>query len=230
MRRAPPRASLEVSLTAASIVAGVPLRPTDRAARMPRRGSAPTGTAGSLGRILVACLVLAACERGGASAPAAAVLVEDEGRAPVAVIGVAPVDFRCVSLAPLEAVAVAVGGPVTPGDAPPPSSAAVPRTCLYTGGDPAAPGTWSYDVDCREGALPRGETTMVELATSPGARPILVGRSGVDAADSALFFIDEDAPCTVRVIGPGATRRLALARLIAEHLEPRTAPGKVSFR
>jgi hypothetical protein len=44
-----------------------------------------------------------------------------------------------------------------------------------------------------------------------------------------LLFLDDDAPCYVRVIGPGADRRLALARLVAGRLERRTAPGKVSF-
>jgi hypothetical protein len=181
-------------------------------------------------RALAALAVLAACERSGGPTEKAGVLVEDDRRAPVDVVGVSPLDFRCDSVAPLDAVSAALGVRVVETDAAMPPAAGVPRTCVFTAEDPAAPHSWSFDIDCRERALATGEALMVELASRDGSQPVLVGRSGIDAADSALLFIDDDAPCYVRVLGPDAARRTALARVIAERLAPRTAPGKVSYR
>jgi hypothetical protein len=38
------------------------------------------------------------------------------------------------------------------------------------------------------------------------------------------LFIDDDAPCYVRVVGPEADRRMALARHLVSALTPATAP------
>ena len=38
------------------------------------------------------------------------------------------------------------------------------------------------------------------------------------------MFIDDDAPCYVRVVGPNAAHRLELARLIAKNLTFANAP------
>jgi hypothetical protein len=54
--------------------------------------------------------------------------------------------------------------------------------------------------------------------------PVPVGRTAIDHADAAILFVDDDTPCYVRVNGPDPGRRLALARLVSEHLTERTAP------
>lgn len=56
------------------------------------------------------------------------------------------------------------------------------------------------------------------------AREVDVGARGLDHHGQGLLFIDDDAPCYVRVVGPDGERRLALARHLAAALKPATAP------
>jgi hypothetical protein len=53
-----------------------------------------------------------------------------------------------------------------------------------------------------------------------------VGAKGLDHHGRGLLFIDDDAPCYVRVIGKDAARRLELAKLIAKNLTFANAPMK----
>jgi hypothetical protein len=57
-----------------------------------------------------------------------------------------------------------------------------------------------------------------------GAAEVAVGAKGLDHHGQGLIFIDDDAPCYVRVVGPGATKRLDLAKLIAKNLTFANAP------
>ena len=57
-----------------------------------------------------------------------------------------------------------------------------------------------------------------------GAVDVEVGAKGLDHHGQGLLFIDDDAPCYVRVVGPDAQRRLALARAIAKNLTFANAP------
>jgi hypothetical protein len=64
-----------------------------------------------------------------------------------------------------------------------------------------------------------------KLARRPEmAREVEVGARGLDHHGQGLLFVDDDAPCYVRINGPDADRRLALARHLATALTPRTAP------
>lgn len=177
---------------------------------------------------VIACLALAACERVGAPGPIGAILVEDEEPPPSEARGVSPFDFQCASVAPLDDVAGAIGVAVLEDRPSVPTIESGAPTCRYIAADPSGPAAWGFDIDCRPGALDAGEQAMVDLAVGPGAIPLRVGRSGVDDDVGVLLFIDDDAPCAVRVFGPRAAGRVALARLIAARLAPRTAPGKVS--
>lgn len=56
------------------------------------------------------------------------------------------------------------------------------------------------------------------------AREVDVGARGLDHHGSGLLFLDDDAPCYVRVVGPDADKRLALAKHLATALTPATAP------
>ena len=56
------------------------------------------------------------------------------------------------------------------------------------------------------------------------ASVVQVGAKGLDHHGQGLIFIDDDAPCYVRVVGPDKDRRLALAQLIATNLTFANAP------
>ena len=53
---------------------------------------------------------------------------------------------------------------------------------------------------------------------------VAVGAKGLDHHGLAILFIDDDAPCYVRVFGPDAARRLELAKLVAKNLTFANAP------
>lgn len=56
------------------------------------------------------------------------------------------------------------------------------------------------------------------------AAEVAVGAKGLDHHGQGLLFIDDDAPCYVRIVGPDADRRLALAQLVAKNLTFVNAP------
>jgi hypothetical protein len=56
------------------------------------------------------------------------------------------------------------------------------------------------------------------------AAVVQVGAKGLDHHGQGLLFIDDDAPCYVRVVGPDKEHRLALALLIAKNLTFANAP------
>ena len=179
-------------------------------------------------RVAAALLLTAAC--GKEKEPARGrVLVEDDKPAPARTLGVLAVDFKCESVVAPETVEAAVGKPLEPIDTAftPPQGVAKP--CQYGSAIPEQPEEWSWDLDCRERAMADGARLMAEHGTKPGAKAVLVGRTGLDHSGVQLIFFDDDAPCYVRVNGPGEAERLALARAIAEGLTRHNAPGKVSF-
>ncbi len=65
---------------------------------------------------------------------------------------------------------------------------------------------------------------VVELHPPGEATRVDVGAKGLDHNDQGLLFIDDDAPCYVRVVGRDAARRLALAKAVAKHLTFVNAP------
>jgi hypothetical protein len=112
---------------------------------------------------------------------------------------------------------------------------------------------WTFDFDCRDNYKQTADALFVEyqqknadivshydaLADAGGLKPtdanieyhrpgeatdVAVGAKGLDHHGQAILFIDDDAPCYVRVIGPDAARRLELARLIAKNLTYANAP------
>ncbi|MEZ4366896.1 MAG: hypothetical protein R2939_11475 [Kofleriaceae bacterium] len=112
---------------------------------------------------------------------------------------------------------------------------------------------WTFDFDCRRDMKARADALFAQYTKSsadnvvaynqqsdagvpvpPDARPasgppavaseVDVGARGLDHHGQGLLFIDDDAPCYVRVTGPGADARLALARHLARSLTPATAP------
>jgi hypothetical protein len=76
---------------------------------------------------------------------------------------------------------------------------------------------------------PRPAGASAGSAARPRSRPELarqvdVGARALDHHGQGLIFVDDDAPCYVRVVGPDGEHRLALARHLAAALKPATAP------
>lgn len=161
----------------------------------------------------------------------------------IVTVGVYPEQFQCESLAPLADLAVLGDGVKAadpPGSTPP---RGVARPCNYVTEVPASQFdgdagpeqvvevSWSFDLDCRDGALKEAEELRAEYskmegdpdAGVPSTVEVDVGRWGTDHLRSQLLFVDRDADCFVRVRGPSAEGRLALARVVEKHLTEKTA-------
>ncbi|HEU4731800.1 MAG TPA: hypothetical protein VFT22_28080 [Kofleriaceae bacterium] len=81
------------------------------------------------------------------------------------------------------------------------------------------------------GGKPRGAHGGAHPETDGGVeRPpepavdVPVGAKALDHHGRGLIFIDDDAPCYVRVVGKDAARRLELAKLLAKNLTFANAP------
>lgn len=119
---------------------------------------------------------------------------------------------------------------------------------------------WTFDFDCRDNYKQTADALFAQYtkqnaelvaqfdamadagalkpndAGTPMTRPgesseVSVGAKALDHHGQGLLFIDDDAPCYVRVVGPDTEKRLALANLIAKNLtfmnapmQPRRAP------
>ena len=117
----------------------------------------------------------------------------------------------------------------------------VPQPCAYEVVTQTELQAWTYDIDCREGMKQRADAlfaqykkTSAELvqaynaAADAGIKPtdagvairppeeaveVEVGAKALDHHGRGLLFIDDDAPCYVRVIGPDAPHRLVHLRI-----------------
>ena len=148
--------------------------------------------------------------------------------------------------------AIAVGGTTRVVDSASSVPKGVPHPCNYeVAATPLE--YWTFDIDCREGFKKRADglfeqyrRTSAELVQSYNeladagaikktdagivihapvdAVDVQVGAKGLDHHGQGLLFIDDDAPCYVRVVGPDAQRRLLLAQLVAKNLTYANAP------
>jgi len=199
-------------------------------------------------RFLWVLAVLAGCKDQSAAAsdpPAAA--------APPHLAGIYPDQWGCDRVATPAALGQLLGGTARPIDSPASVPHGVPHPCSYEVLMPE-PEYWTFDVDCRDGMKQRADALFAQYretsreavahyagldAGVAGARPgdagvaarppepaveVAVGAKGLDHHGEGLIFIDDDAPCYVRVTGKDAARRLALARLIAKNLTLDNAP------
>jgi hypothetical protein len=177
---------------------------------------------------------LGGCKEAVEDKPAPKVLSADDQTVPEA-IGVYPSEFKCETVAPLPAVIDAVGQTVTLRAQQFEPQFGTPGACEYHGeevkpaeGIDAGPyPSWSFDIDCRTLGLQSGERLMATYAADETSVPIRVGKSGIDHRDTVLLFIDDDSPCSVRVLGRDREIRTALAELVAKNLTATNAPSKV---
>ncbi len=198
---------------------------------------------------LVLLLAAAACTNDGAGATKHDKPVEATRK----LAGVYPERFQCDSILTLEALGQLLGGDAhkQEGAMTPPRGIAAP--CTYEVTVQGQAEYWTYDFDCRDGWKQRadalfeqyrtGSSDLVEhfnaLADAGAIKPtdagipikapeaaveVAVGAKGLDHHGQGVIFIDDDAPCYVRVIGPDQTRRLELAKMIAKNLTFANAP------
>jgi hypothetical protein len=80
-----------------------------------------------------------------------------------------------------------------------------------------------YEALSSAGAIKAGDAGALPHAPEPAVE-VAVGAKGLDHHGQGLIFVDDDAPCYVRVLGKDAARRLELARLIAKNLTFANAP------
>jgi hypothetical protein len=81
------------------------------------------------------------------------------------------------------------------------------------------------DAGPRKPVMKDGVDAGVPELRHPGTTSeVSVGAKAIDHNDQGLLFIDDDAPCYVRVIGQDGARRLELAKYVAKHLTFANAP------
>ena len=128
----------------------------------------------------------------------------------------------------------------------------LPRPCAYQVVMQTEMQAWTYDMDCRDNMKETAEALFAQyrrtsaelvhqfdIAADAGIKPtdagvvikrpedaveVSVGAKALDHHGQAILFIDDDAPCYVRVVGPNAGQRLELAKLISKNLTYMNAP------
>jgi hypothetical protein len=200
-------------------------------------------------RFLSVLAVLAGCKDDSAAASD-----PPRTAAPPHLAGVYPDQWRCDSVASPEALGPLLGGTAKPIDSPASVPHGVPHPCSYEvltpepeywtfdvdcrdGMKQRADALFAqYRETSREaiahyaqldaGVARPGDAGVASRPSGPPepAVEVAVGAKGLDHHGEGLIFIDDDAPCYVRVTGRDAARRLALARLIAKNLTLDNAP------
>jgi hypothetical protein len=199
--------------------------------------------------LLIPLVVLAGCSSESSTAKETAKQPEPERK----LAGVFPDRFQCDSVLTNEAAGELLGGTanlLVSAISPP---RGVPQPCNYQITSESTQEYWTFDIDCRDGMKQRADAlfaqyqrTSSELVahynaaadagvfkptdagiahrTPEGSMEVAVGAKGLDHHGQGLIFIDDDAPCYVRVIGPDAARRLELAKVVAKNLTFANAP------
>lgn len=223
-------------------------RPTDRFATGVHRHV--RDTVSPVRRYLVLVTLVAACSGEGSASKPADKSTDPERK----LAGVFPDRFQCESILKPEQVAELLGAvKANKLDSAMSTPKGIPQPCNYEVVMQSALEYWTFDFDCRDRMKERADAlfaqykrTSAELVqqydqmsdagmvkpTDAGIvvkRPddaveVQVGAKALDHHGQGLLFIDDDAPCYVRVIGPDAQRRLALAQAVAKNLTFANAP------
>lgn len=167
--------------------------------------------------------------------------------------GVWPTQFQCASIATPDALAQILGATPTQLDNPISMPKGVARPCMYELARDGALEQWQFDFDCRDGMKATADALFEQYKKQnaekialwdqqsdagvfkpndagidhhrPGdSAEVPVGAKALDHHGIGLIFIDDDAPCYVRVTGKDGARRLELAKLIAKNLTYVNAP------
>jgi hypothetical protein len=168
--------------------------------------------------------------------------------------GVWPEKFECTSLTKPEDLVTLLGAvkvnKLESAMSPPKG---IPQPCAYEVVMQSSVEYWTYDLDCRDNHKQRADALFAQYKRTSGelvaqydhmtdaglvkptdagivlkrpedAAEVDVGAKALDHHGQGLLFIDDDAPCYVRVVGPDAARRLELAKALAKNLTFANAP------
>jgi hypothetical protein len=167
--------------------------------------------------------------------------------------GVWPQQFQCSSIAATAALTQLLGGEVKQTENPMVMPKGIASPCVYEVIRDNALEQWQFDFDCRDNNKATYEKLVEQYRSQNNAmiaewnqksdagvfkandagieynRPgdpteVAVGLKALDHHGAALIFLDDDAPCYVRVAGKDAARRLELAKLVAKNLTLQNAP------
>lgn len=195
-------------------------------------------------------VLVVGCDSGGGSSEKKADKPTEPARK---LAGVYPEKFECSSILKDEELQSLLGAVkvqlMTSAIAPPRGLA---HPCAYQVTMAAVMEAWTFDFDCRDGMKQRADALFAQYkrtsgelvqafdeAADAGIKPtdagvaikrpedaveVEVGAKALDHHGQGLLFIDDDAPCYVRVVGPDAARRLELAKTVAKNLTFMNAP------
>lgn len=167
--------------------------------------------------------------------------------------GVWPEQFKCDSIATPAVLGPVLGGDAKQTDNPGTVPKGIAAPCKYEVTRDGVQELWQFDFDCRanmkatadalfeqyrkqntemiadwnhkaDAGLFKPNDAGIEYNRPGDPVEVPVGAKGLDHHGQALIFIDDDAPCYVRIAGKDATRRLELAKLIAKGLTFQNAP------
>jgi hypothetical protein len=167
--------------------------------------------------------------------------------------GVWPKSFECSSIAAPAALGELLGGRVKQTENPMAMPKGVAQPCVYEVLRENTLDQWQFDFDCRDnykdtfnklveqykrqnlemlaewnqksdGGVFKPNDAGIEYNRPGDPVEVSVGQKGLDHHGQALIFLDDDAPCYVRVAGRDTARRLELAKLVAKNLTFQNAP------
>jgi hypothetical protein len=202
------------------------------------------------GSLLFISLTLFGCDKG--SSEESSTSDTKESTTPRKLAGVFPADFKCTSIASDETIGELLGGKAAAIMSPSSVPRGVAHPCAYEIQTAQGPEYWTFDFDCRDNYKQSADALFAQYTQTSkdlvnaynaeadaGIKPtdagvavrppeeattVEVGAKGLDHHGRGLIFIDDDAPCYVRVVGMDAARRLELAKLVAKNLTFANAP------
>lgn len=142
--------------------------------------------------------------------------------APVAA-GVPPDRFDCATIATTAELARIFGSEARETATPYNIPRGLAKPCTYVT-SAARPETWTFDFDCRDNYQATADALFAQYRQLAPATDVKLGAKAMDYGDRGFMFVDDDAPCYVRIVGNAAAKRLELATLIAKRLTLATAP------
>jgi hypothetical protein len=178
---------------------------------------------------------------------------EGTAEAQTQLAGVWPNQFRCDSIASAETLGQVLGGQIKQTDNPTAMPKGVASPCMYEVVHDGNVEQWQFDFDCRDNykttfdklveqyrqqnldmiadwnhksdaGMFKPNDAGIEYNRPGDPVEISVGSKALDHHGQAVIFLDDDAPCYVRVAGKDTARRQVLAKLIAKNLTFQNAP------
>lgn len=194
-------------------------------------------------------ILVAACDSGSGAGPKQEKSTDSDRK----LAGVFPDRFNCDTIIKEDDLGTLLHATkVSKVDNPTSMPRGIAAPCNYAATTQDTVEPWSFDFDCRDGFKERADALFEQYkqnnaemiaefqkAADAGIKPtdggpapkavegaveVDVGRRGLDHHGQAILFVDDDAPCYVRVNGPDPERRLELAKMVAKNLTFANAP------